>query len=49
MNFLLHNALGGGGSSALHIDPLAKSFAQRALDMEIEVPESVAKVALASR
>jgi hypothetical protein len=45
MNFLLHNALGGGGSSALHLDPLAKSFAQRMLDMEIEVPESVAKLA----
>jgi hypothetical protein len=47
MNFLLHNALGGGGSSALHIDPLAKGFAQRMLDMEIEVPEGLAKVALA--
>jgi hypothetical protein len=48
MNFLLHNALGGGGSSALHIDPLAKGFAQRVLDMEIEVPESVAKMVIAS-
>jgi len=46
MNFLLHDALGGGGSSALHLDPLAKSFAQRMLDMEIEVPERVAKLAL---
>jgi hypothetical protein len=49
MNFLLHNALGGGGSSALHIDPLAKSFAQRLLDMEIEVPEVTARLALASQ
>lgn len=48
MNFLLHNALGGGGSSALHLDPLAKGFAQRVLDMEIEVPESLARLALTS-
>lgn len=38
MNFLLHNTLGGGGSSSLHADPLAKTYGQRLLEMEIEAP-----------
>lgn len=38
MNFLLHNTLGGGGSSSLHSDPLAKTFGQRLLEMEVEAP-----------
>lgn len=28
MNFLLYNALGGGGTSSLHSDPLAKTYGQ---------------------
>ena len=38
MNFLLHQALGGGGTSSLRSDPLAKSFAQMLLDMPVRVP-----------
>jgi hypothetical protein len=38
MNFLLHNTLGGGGSSSLHSDPLAKTYGQRLLAMEVEAP-----------
>jgi len=38
MNFLLHDTLGGGGSSSLHLDPLAKTYGQRLLEMEVEVP-----------
>merc|ERR1712178_509289 len=38
MNFLLHDTLGGGGSSSLHMDPLAKCYGQRLLEMEIEAP-----------
>ena len=38
MNFLMHQALGGGGTSSLRSDPLAKSFAQMLLDMPVRVP-----------
>jgi len=38
MNFLLHNTLGGGGTSSLHQDPVAKTFGQRLLEMEVEAP-----------
>lgn len=37
-NFVLENALGGGGSCSLRSDPLGKSYAQMLLDMEIECP-----------
>mmetsp|Transcript_41752 Transcript_41752/g.129982 ORF Transcript_41752/g.129982 Transcript_41752/m.129982 type:complete len:601 (+) Transcript_41752:46-1848(+) len=40
MNFLLHEALGGGGMSTLHSDPLAKTFGQVLLLMEVDVPVS---------
>ncbi len=40
LNFLLREALGGGGMASLRNDPLAKSFAQMALDMPIAVPVS---------
>merc|ERR1712217_100601 len=38
MNFLLHNTLGGGGTSSLHADPLAKCYGQRLLEMEVDAP-----------
>eukprot|EP00931_Biecheleriopsis_adriatica_P050811 TRINITY_DN29449_c0_g1_i1.p1 TRINITY_DN29449_c0_g1~~TRINITY_DN29449_c0_g1_i1.p1 ORF type:complete len:590 (+),score=124.17 TRINITY_DN29449_c0_g1_i1:62-1771(+) len=38
MNFLLHNTLGGGGSTSLHVDPLAKAYGQRLLEMEVDAP-----------
>jgi hypothetical protein len=41
-NFLLRQALGGGGMASLKADPLAKAFAQMLLDMPVRVPASVA-------
>ncbi len=38
LNFVLHQALGGGGSSSLRSDPLGKSFAQMLLDFPLTVP-----------
>ena len=37
-NFLLKNALGGGGIASLRYDPQGKAFAQMLLDMPIAVP-----------
>lgn len=38
LNYVLHQALGGGGVASLRSDPLGKSFAQMLLDHLIEVP-----------
>jgi hypothetical protein len=38
MNFLLTDTLGGGGTSSLHSDGLAKTYGQVLLAMEIEAP-----------
>lgn len=40
MNFLLDKVLGGGGTTSLHADPLAKSYGQVLLGMEIEAPKA---------
>ncbi|MEI8402928.1 MAG: terpene utilization protein AtuA, partial [Alcaligenaceae bacterium] len=45
MNFLLHQALGGGGTASLRSDPLAKSFAQMLLDMPVTVPAQLLPLA----
>jgi hypothetical protein len=37
-NFLMDEALGGGGMASRRIDPLGKAMGQRALDLEIDVP-----------
>jgi hypothetical protein len=37
-NFLLRQALGGGGMASLKADPLAKAYAQMLLDMPVKVP-----------
>jgi hypothetical protein len=42
-NFLLREALGGGGMASLKADPLAKAFAQMLLDMPVRVPAAVAQ------
>jgi hypothetical protein len=42
MNFLLHDALGGGGMASLRTDNLAKCFAQVLLQMDVPAPEGVA-------
>ena len=41
LNFVLLQALGGGGVCSLRSDPLGKSFAQMLLDMPLRVPASV--------
>jgi hypothetical protein len=37
-NFLLHNALGGGGTASLRYDPQGKMLAQILMDFQIEIP-----------
>ncbi|USG60730.1 DUF1446 domain-containing protein [Sneathiella marina] len=43
VNFLLTDCLGGGGTSTLHLDNLAKTYAQQLLALPIKVPSSLAK------
>jgi hypothetical protein len=42
LNFLLENALGGGGIASLRIDPQGKAFAQQLLEIPIAVPQHLA-------
>ncbi len=42
LNFLLHNALGGGGTLSLKTDAQGKTLSTAMLRLEIEVPEEVA-------
>ena len=46
-NFLLRQALGGGGMASIKADPLAKAFAQMLLDMPVHVPDALAKELIA--
>ena len=39
LNFVLEDALGGGGSTSLRSDPLGKCYAQMLLDIEIDCPD----------
>ena len=39
-NFLLHETLGGGGTSSLHSDALAKTYASRLLAMRVTAPSA---------
>lgn len=41
-NFLLENALGGGGIASIRIDPQGKAFAQQLLDFPVPVPQALA-------
>lgn len=41
LNFMLENALGGGGIASLRIDPQGKAFAQQLLDMKVRVPKGL--------
>jgi Acyclic terpene utilisation family protein AtuA len=41
LNFVLHNALGGGGTLSLRVDHQGKTLAQGLLLMEIDVPDDV--------
>jgi hypothetical protein len=42
INYLLHDALDGGGPASTRMDPLGKGMAQMLLDLEIAVPQSLA-------
>lgn len=42
LNFLLYDALAGGGTSSLSSDPLGKSYAQMLLDFPVEIPSDLA-------
>jgi hypothetical protein len=42
-NFLLEDALGGGGMASRRIDPQGKAFGQMALEMKVRVPTALAK------
>jgi hypothetical protein len=42
LNFVLHNALGGGGVASLRIDPQGKAFAQMLMDFPVDVPRALA-------
>ncbi len=41
LNFLLHNALGGGGAGSLRTDPQGKAFGQMLLDFPVPVPSTL--------
>lgn len=41
LNFLLHNALGGGGTKSLKNDAQGKTLAAALLKMEIEIDENI--------
>lgn len=43
LNFLLHNALGGGGTVSLKTDAQGKTLSTALLRLEIEVPTDVAE------
>jgi hypothetical protein len=42
MNFLLHNALGGGGTLSLRTDAQGKTLSAALLRMEIDIPDELA-------
>jgi hypothetical protein len=41
LNFVLHDALGGGGIASLRFDPQGKAYAQQLLDLPIRLPTSL--------
>ena len=43
LNFLLHQALGGGGTQTLRHDAQGKTFSTALLRMEVDVPEDLAR------
>lgn len=42
LNFMLYNALGGGGAASVRTDPQGKCFAQMLLDFPVKIPTSLA-------
>ena len=50
LNFVLHDALSGGGVASLRIDPQGKAFAQMLMDYPVGVSRTLAdQLALANR
>lgn len=47
-NFVLHDALGGGGTASLRFDPLGKGMAQILLEMPVAVPKALLHVSSAN-
>jgi hypothetical protein len=45
LNFLLHQALGGGGTVSLKTDAQGKTLSTAMLRMEIDVPDEIARLA----
>jgi len=43
LNFVLHDALGGGGVASLRVDAQGKAFAQMLMDYPIPVPRALAQ------
>ena len=43
LNFILHDSLGGGGTESLKNDAQGKTHGQGLLEMEIELPEELAR------
>jgi hypothetical protein len=41
-NFMLYDALDGGGTASMRMDPLGKGMAQMLLDIPIAVPAAIA-------
>jgi hypothetical protein len=44
LNFLLHEALGGGGTVSLMTDAQGKTFSTAMLRMEVDVPDDLARL-----
>jgi hypothetical protein len=49
INFLLHDALDGGGMASRRIDPLGKGMAQMLLDLPLPIPRALAQRLQADR
>jgi len=45
LNFLLHGALGGGGTKSLMNDAQGKTFAAAVLRMELDIPDEIVTLA----
>ena len=43
VNFLLFEALDGGGTASMRLDPLGKGMGQILLDMPVDVPAELAR------
>lgn len=48
LNFLLHNALGGGGTVSLKTDAQGKTLSTAMLRLQVEVPDEIAEIASAA-